>query len=40
MELSLKESEAAKEKARQEELKKQFMMEKSKIEADNKAVLD
>lgn len=35
MELSLKESEALKEKQRQEDLKKQFMVEKSKIEADN-----
>ena len=35
MELSLKEHETQKEKQRQEELKKQFMIEKSKIEAEN-----
>ena len=39
MELSLKEHETNKEKQRQEELKRQFAMEKSKIEAENQALL-
>lgn len=39
MELSLKEHETQREKERQEELKKQFMIEKSKIEAENESLL-
>ena len=39
MELSLKEHETSKEKQRQEELKKQFAIEKSKIEAESQALL-
>ena len=39
MELSLKEDEAAKEKARREELQMQIALEKAKIEAENAAAL-